>query len=91
MSRSSAAGWHLLRPAATRSRPPNARRLLPHLQVLTDRPDWLGMRGGRATREDWMALQALMGSCATICNCLLFMLSYQMPRPGGGRGEVGQV
>lgn len=35
-----------------------------------------------------MSLQAVMGSCATACSCLLFMLSYQIPRPGQGGPEV---
>ncbi|PRW44275.1 hypothetical protein C2E21_6731 [Chlorella sorokiniana] len=63
-------------------------RLLPHLQVLTDRPTWLSMPGSRTSQEDWMSLQSVMGSCATNCSCLLFMLSYQIPRPGEGGPEV---
>lgn len=36
-----------------------------------------------------MSLQAVMGSCATACSCLLFMLSYQIPRPGAQwQGQV---
>lgn len=64
-------------------------RLLPHLQVLTDRPIWLHMPDSRTSQEDWISLQAVMGSCATACSCLLFMLTYQIPRPGVQ--EQGQV
>ncbi len=60
---------------------------MPHLQALTDRPTWLNMPGSRAVQQDLMALHALMGSCATACSCLLYMLSHQMPRQGERKAE----